>query len=113
MHGAEDDARPLLRHVAVVGAAGGLGRGILKVCRAEAIGFTAVVRSRPERIREVPDGSRVAVVSSLADRPGALGNHEYRIGCLIMYVGQDPGSGRHDQKVHYSYYNTNESVDST
>ena len=60
-------ARPL--HVAVVGAAGGLGQGILDVCRDERIGFTAIVRSRPERITEVPPGSRVAVVTSLADRP--------------------------------------------
>jgi putative NADH-flavin reductase len=54
--------------VAVIGAAGGLGQGILSVCRAEGIGFTAIVRSRPERIADVPDGSRVAVVTSLADR---------------------------------------------
>jgi len=53
--------------VAVLGAAGGLGQGILTVCRAEGIGFTAVVRSRPERIADVPSGSRVAVVRSLAD----------------------------------------------
>lgn len=58
---------PLPRHVAVIGAAGGLGQGILRVCRAEGIGFTAIVRSRPERITDVPDGSRVAVVTSLAD----------------------------------------------
>jgi putative NADH-flavin reductase len=55
-------------HVAVIGAAGGLGQGIVSVCRAEGIGFTAIVRSRPERIGEVPQGSRVAVVASLADR---------------------------------------------
>lgn len=55
-------------HVAVVGAAGGLGQGILSVCRAEGVGFTAIVRSRPERITEVPNGSRVAVITSLADR---------------------------------------------
>jgi putative NADH-flavin reductase len=54
--------------VAVIGAAGGLGQSILRVCRAEGIGFTAIVRSRPERIRDVPGGSRVAVVQSLADR---------------------------------------------
>jgi len=54
--------------VAVIGAAGGLGQGILSVCREEGIGFTAIVRSRPERITDVPPGSRVAVVSSLADR---------------------------------------------
>lgn len=31
------------------------------------MGFTAIVRSRPERIAPVPNGSRVAVVSSLDD----------------------------------------------
>ena len=61
-------SRPLPHYVAVIGAAGGLGRGILSVCRAEGIGFTAIVRSRPERITNVPGGSRVAVVTSLADR---------------------------------------------
>lgn len=60
-------SRPL--HVAVVGAAGGLGQGILDVCRDEGIGFTAIVRSRPERITDVPTGSRVTVVTSLADCP--------------------------------------------
>jgi putative NADH-flavin reductase len=55
--------------VAVLGAAGGLGQGILDVCRDEGIHFTAIVRSRPERITDVPPGSRVAVVTSLADRP--------------------------------------------
>ena len=59
---------PRHRHVAVIGAAGGLGQGILTVCRDEGIGFTAIVRSRPERITNVPPGSRVAVVTSLADR---------------------------------------------
>ena len=61
-------SRPLPHHVAVIGAAGGLGQGILSVCRAEGIGFTAIVRSRPERITNVPRGSRVALVTSLADR---------------------------------------------
>jgi nucleoside-diphosphate-sugar epimerase len=56
------------RHVAVLGAAGGLGQGILTVCREEGIGFTAIVRSRPERITDVPPGSQVLVVTSLADR---------------------------------------------
>jgi putative NADH-flavin reductase len=59
--------RPLPRHVAVLGAAGGLGQGILSVCRTEGIDFTAIVRSRPERIKDVPRHSRVAVVESLAD----------------------------------------------
>ena len=62
------EPRPLPRHVAIIGAAGGLGGGILSVCRAENIGFTAIVRSRPERITNVPDGSRIVVVTSLADR---------------------------------------------
>ena len=64
----ESQSRPLPRHVAVIGAAGGLGQGILSLCREEGIGFTAIVRSRPERITDVPPGSRVAMVSSLADR---------------------------------------------
>lgn len=51
---AASQSRPLPRHVAVIGAAGGLGQGILSVCRAEGIQFTAVVRSRPERIAGVP-----------------------------------------------------------
>ena len=60
--------RPLPRQVAVIGAAGGLGQAILGVCRDEHIAFTAIVRSRPERIADVPGNSRVAVVTSLADR---------------------------------------------
>jgi putative NADH-flavin reductase len=59
--------------VAVIGAAGGLGQGILTVCRAEGISFTAIVRSRPERISDVPHNSRVAVVTSLADRCALAG----------------------------------------
>ncbi len=57
----------LPRHVTVIGAAGGLGNAILEACRENGVGFTAVVRSRPERISNVPEGSRVVVVSSLAD----------------------------------------------
>lgn len=38
------------------------------MCRAEGIAFTAIVRSRPERITAVPDRSRVVVVESLANR---------------------------------------------
>lgn len=60
-------SRPLPRHVAVIGAAGGLGQGILSVCRLEGITFTAIVRSRPERITNVPGGSRVVVVETLTD----------------------------------------------
>ena len=66
-------SRPLPHHVAVIGAAGSLGQGILSVCRAEGIGFTAIVRSRPERITEVPRGSYVALVASLADRDTLTG----------------------------------------
>ena len=66
---AEGEARALPRHVAVIGAAGGLGQGILRVCRAAGVRFTAIVRSRPERITDVPGGSRVVVVGSLGDRP--------------------------------------------
>ena len=58
----------VLAHVAVLGAAGGLGQGILRVCRSQGVGFTAIVRSRPDRIEGVPPGSRVAVVADLGDR---------------------------------------------
>jgi putative NADH-flavin reductase len=61
-------SRPLPHHVAVIGAAGGLGQGILSVCRTEGIEVTAIVRSRPERLTDVPSGSRVILVASLADR---------------------------------------------
>ncbi len=64
----DNPSRPLPHHVAVIGAAGGLGQGILRVCRAEGIGFTAIVRSRPERITDLSNDSRVVVVTSLADR---------------------------------------------
>lgn len=69
---ADRQARRLPHHVAVIGAAGGLGQGILGVCRAEGVSFTAIVRSRPERIADVPGGSRVAVVESLGDRPALM-----------------------------------------
>lgn len=65
---AQHPGKRLPHHVAVIGAAGGLGQSILRVCRAEGIGFTAIVRSRPERIIDVPTGSQVALVPSLADR---------------------------------------------
>lgn len=55
-------------HVAIIGAAGGLGKAILEICREKGATFTAIVRSRPERIEDVPTGSRVAVVTSLAEK---------------------------------------------
>lgn len=61
-------SRRIPQHVAVIGAAGGLGQGILRVCRASGTSFTAIVRSRPERITDVPSGSRVVVVGSLGDQ---------------------------------------------
>jgi hypothetical protein len=79
-------SRPLPHHVAVIGAAGGLGQGILSVCRAEGIGFTAIVRSRPERITDVPGGSRVAVVTSLADR-AALTAAFFGAGAVLTALG--------------------------
>jgi hypothetical protein len=78
--------------VAVIGAAGGLGQGILSVCRAEGIRFTAIVRSRPERITGVPSGSRVAVVPSLADRP-ALRDAFAGAGAVLTALGVTPTSG--------------------
>lgn len=66
--GRQSIQRPLPSHVTVLGAAGGLGQGILRVCREEGISFTAVVRSRPERISDIPKGSRVVIVKSLADK---------------------------------------------
>ena len=69
---ADSRSRPLPRHVAVIGAAGGLGQGILGVCRTAGTSFTAIVRSRPERITDVPGGSRVAVVQSPGDRPALM-----------------------------------------
>lgn len=69
---ADGRSRSVPDHVAVIGAAGGLGQGILRVCRAAGTSFTAIVRSRPERIAGVPGGSRVAVVQSLADRAALM-----------------------------------------
>ena len=83
--------RPLPHHVAVIGAAGGLGQGILSVCRAEGIGFTAIVRSRPERITDVPSGSRVAVVRSLADR-ATLMEAFSGAGAVLAVLGLTPTS---------------------
>lgn len=64
----DNDTRRMPHRVAVLGAAGGLGQGILRVCRAEEIHFTAIVRSGPGRVTDIPQGSRVAVVQSLDDR---------------------------------------------
>ena len=72
--------------MAVLGAAGGLGQGILSVCRAEGIGFTAIVRSRPERVTDVPGGSRVAVITSLADR-AALTDAFSGAGAVLTALG--------------------------
>ncbi len=60
-------SRPLPHHVAVIGAAGVLAR-VFSVCRGEGFGFTAIVRSSPERMTEVPASSRIAVLTFLADR---------------------------------------------
>src|SRR5436305_14681683 len=68
MASADKPLHRLPHHVAVIGAAGGLGQGILRVCRAEGIALPAIVRARPERIVDVPPRSKVAVVTSLADR---------------------------------------------
>lgn len=57
----------LPRRVAVLGAAGGLGQGILRACRQAGVEVTAIVRSRPERVGPLHAGSRVVVVPSLAD----------------------------------------------
>ncbi|AOZ04765.1 NAD(P)H-binding protein [Cupriavidus malaysiensis] len=83
-------------HVAVLGAAGGLGQGILARCRALGIGFTAIVRSRPERIGAVPTGSRIAVVPALADGD-ALARAFAGAGAVLSAVGvtatsQDPSA---------------------
>ncbi|MBS0580367.1 MAG: NAD(P)H-binding protein [Proteobacteria bacterium] len=85
-----------LRQVAVIGAAGGLGQGILAVCREEGISFTAMVRSRPERITGVPPGSRVVVVTSLADRAAltaALAGADAVLTALgVTATSQDPSA---------------------
>ena len=83
--------RRLPHHVAVIGAAGGLGQSILRVCRDEGIGFTAIVRSRPERIIDVPTGSQVAVVASLADR-AALTNAFSGADVVFTALGVTPTS---------------------
>jgi putative NADH-flavin reductase len=84
--------RTLPRHVAVIGAAGGLGQGILAVCRNEGTGFTAIVRSRPKRIGDVPSGSRVAIVDSRANR-GALEQAFAGADAVVTALGVTPTSG--------------------
>lgn len=83
-----------LGHVAVLGAAGGLGLGLLGVCRAEGVGFTAIVRSRPERIGDVPVGSRVAVIDSLDDLNGMT---EAFTGAEAVFVVIGTTSTSHDR----------------
>lgn len=87
-------SRPLPQHVAVIGAAGGLGKAILAICRAEEIGFTAIVRSRPERIADIPNGSRVAVVASLADG-AALAEAFSGANAVLGVMGTTPTSYDH------------------
>jgi hypothetical protein len=78
-------------HVAVIGAAGGLGQGILRICRTDGIAFTAIVRSRPERIVNVPPRSKVAVVTSLADR-SALSKAFSGANVVLAALGVTPTS---------------------
>lgn len=84
-------AHRLPDHVAVIGAAGSLGQSILRVCRTEGIAFTAIVRSRPERIVDVPQGSRVAVIASLADQ-AALTKAFSGAGVVLTALGVTPTS---------------------
>lgn len=72
--------------MAVVGAAGGLGQGILRVCRREGVRLTAIVRSRPQRVTSVPVGSRVAVVASLADAD-ALADALFGVDAVLTATG--------------------------
>jgi putative NADH-flavin reductase len=72
--------------VAVIGAAGGLGQGILDVCRTMGVRFTAIVRSRPERVTPVPAASRVAVVPSLADAD-ALAEAVFGVDAVVTATG--------------------------
>jgi putative NADH-flavin reductase len=85
---------PLPRHVAVLGAAGGLGQGILNVCRMAGVRFTAIVRSRPDRVSQVPAGSRVAVVASLADAD-ALTGALFGVDAVITALGVTATSRDH------------------
>ena len=91
---ADHQARLLPRHVAVIGAAGGLGQGILGVCREAGVGFTAIVRSRPQRITDVPVGSRVVVVKSLGDR-SALTEAFAGADAVLTALGVTPTAQEH------------------
>ena len=82
---------PIPRHVAVLGAAGGLNQGILSGYRAAGIGFTAIVRSRPERIQNIPSGARVEVVSSLANK-SALESSFSGADAVLTALGVTPTS---------------------
>jgi NAD(P)H-binding len=64
----------------------GLGQGFLRVCRAKLIGFTAIVRSRPERVTNLPSACRVATVASLADK-SALTNAFAGADAVLSAVG--------------------------
>jgi putative NADH-flavin reductase len=65
----------------------------LRVCRAEGIAFTAIVRSRPERIVDVPERSKVAVVTSLADR-AALSKALSGADVVLTALGVTPTSNK-------------------
>lgn len=89
-------SRPLPGHVAVIGAAGGLGQGIVKICRAEGIGFTAIVRSRPERITEVPGGA-YQDASTLLETNGLRGGsppYAVILGYLSLKKAGKPAAAR-------------------
>ncbi|GAB5402794.1 MAG: hypothetical protein Aurels2KO_10250 [Aureliella sp.] len=86
----------LPRSVAVIGAAGGLGQGILKACRDKGVHFTAIVRSRPERIQDIPEGSRVEVVSSLADTLALTGAF---IGAEVVFIATGVTSTSQDESA--------------
>ncbi len=79
------------KHVAVIGAAGGLGQGVLSECIAANVSFTAIVRSGPERITKVPPGSRVAVVSSFHDE-SALREALEGVDALLIVSGVTAGT---------------------